>query len=278
MPDMSAPWLADEVCEAFESVPGGTERIQIVALIGASMRIRLAPALCAAAALTVRLAPLTIEANLGSVCLLGHESLWLEYTHADRVSAYPGSGGVSHGPHTVGCLLTRNPESPSRVAIFVSWRTHGGGVFHSYAILHWDLAAMAAAPRSGLDSDCEVRLAGLGGTSIPPGMMDELEIWQDIKAANDPALGRSIAQTTREAFGEHHFLLSTLLLLGSSAVAFDDSGVDGGPLVANLKPSKSRRTLWSKGGFRLPLFGSILAWQEPTSGVAKVQISAQISV
>jgi len=275
-------WLADDIVEAFSVVPGSFEREHVLALLRRARRVRLDEQTTSAVAATVRNAIWSIERHAGAVDP-GLAPLWIEYDHAPRLAVY--ERAVDGAPITVGCLLASDPGAPDHVAIFVAWSvavpegappgTLRGPAHHSYALLHWDLAAFAAAGSAAperADGLSEERLMGLTRTSVPPGLLSELEIWQDIKAANDPRLDAAVVRTQRDALGEHLFLMSALLMLGSTAVEVVPAEVDG---IGDETPDRWEARLvpgagdppwpWTRSGFRVQLLGGPLAWSTPAA-------------
>lgn len=223
---MTGKWLADSLIEALSSVPGSPEREHVAALLRRASRIRLDGQVAEAAGATVRLAPGSIEQNLDRVTLFDNASLWLEYPHQNRLSAFAGQSRVpvptEQQPREVGCLLACNPGHETHVAVFVAWRLADGRILHSYAILHWDVAALhragdaaRARPPAGAPTE---RLMALARASMPPGMASEMQIWQDISPNDRERQEEAVLLSMRQALGEHLFLLAALLLLDSSSV------------------------------------------------------------
>jgi len=280
-------WLADDLIHSLSLVPGSNERDQLASLLRSAERVRLSAAFAEAAAATVRDGCHGIERNLDRL-RFDTPALWLEYDHAPRLAAFGGGAAGVHPPETVGCLVARDPEAGDHVAVFVAWRFANGKVHHSYAILHWDLARLfslsaASPPRD--DGGAADRLMEAAGVDIPPGLMGEMEIWQGYDAANHPWRDLAVEQTMRDASGEHIFLLSALMLLGSSAtetvpwtppppdnVPANDDGEGGGAAAgeaaaapagwreARLRPGLTRPWPWSRGGFEAVPFSGTLGW------------------
>lgn len=272
----SGGWLADDLAAALAAVPGSPERDHVLGLLRRASRIRLEGAVARAAAETLRDAPDTIERNLGRVSLLGAEALWLEYPHADRRAAFQGAAPAApgDGPAEVGCLLAADPGQPSHVAAFVAWRAPGGAVHHSYAVLHWDLEALAAAAAGGPPGEAQERMMALAVASVPPGFATEMEIWQGVSPAVGGDFQRALRHTERQALGEHLFLLCALLVLDSDAAEMHET--PGGPDAGTAPPpswearraAPARRWPWDRArpGLSAPRFGGPLRWEPSGRG------------
>lgn len=267
-------WLADDVSGAMASVPGSPERSQIVELIASAERIYLEPDLCLAAAQTVFRAPGTIERNLGRLSLHQIGALWIEYPHRARLTVAQGQTGPVHGarPEAVGCLIAADPENLDHVATFVCWKLPNGEIHHSYALLHWDIGAFRTAGRAKLLGDgVNERLMALAKATVPPGFLDEMEIWQRLPRNDAEQFGKAVAATEADALGEHMFLLSALLMLESSAVDLEEEEApepEGSPAspvrrLARLSANMPQALPWRGPGFSEPLFGGPLRWRRP---------------
>lgn len=276
MPTKTA-WFADDVVTALSSVPGSPEREHVTMLMRRASRIRLDGGVARAAAATVRSAAASIETHLRRVPSVEDIPLWIEAPHLERLQAFEetGPGIVAfHGmPEMMGVLLASDPGAPSHVASFLAWRGTNGKIHHAYALLHWDLErmAVAAAAATGREQGAVERLMALADAAVPPGFESEMEIWQNIPPDDADAIAAAIRRTCRDVLGEHLFLLSALLLLGSSAVELEiepqEVDLECVPAPAwsarmaegSLEPSRRRP------GFRLPFFGGPLAWSSPRS-------------
>lgn len=267
-------WLADGLEEALRGPCGSPEREQILLLLGRARKIRLDEGLARAAALATAGSCAGIERDLDRLELPA-PAAWLEYPHAARCAggAAPGAGA----PETVGCLLASDPHDPGHVAVFAAWRLGDGRIFHSYALMHWhkgELFSLALRSPARDDGGARDRLMAAARASIPPGLLAEMEIWQGLRpagaplAANDPApldrspRGRADAQTLRDVTGEHLFLLSALLLLGSRSVVLSgDPGGEGRWLAALRPPGRLAGAL-----ARIPGLARLPGARPPVSG------------
>lgn len=271
-------WLADDLAAALDNVPGCLERLHLAGILAQAARVRLDGAVTRAIAETVRAAAGSVERNLDRLSLLGTPALWIEYPHADRIAAFSGPAAPSQGglaPRDVGCLLAIDPDQPAHVAVFVCWRLCDGTIRHSYAMLHWNSAAIFSA--AGIHGDARTggggtgacgRLMALATASVPPGFAAEMEIWEDIPRSDADAFASALRRTERDALGEHLFLLASLLMLGSSAVQF--AAVDREPgtgqawEVGMAKAPARRGWPWARpaAGFS-PRWSGPLAWTAP---------------
>jgi hypothetical protein len=275
---MTRGWLADDLTAALDSVGASMEREHILALLRRSARIRLDGPVARGAANTVYAAIKSIEDTLDHIFLLEDRPLWIEMSHQERLGAAAlielvdplQSSDLS--PLDVGCLLAVDPDAAGHVAAVVAWRNRSGEIHHSYAVLHWDIGMftkLAAAAQSQDAAGCEARLMELAEVSVPPGMADELEVWQEVSKEDAEATAQAYHQTKRDACGEHLFLLAALLMLNSSAVTLEvvvaaDEADDVAPIwEAHLLP-QGRQWPWQRRtGFIRPRFGGPLQWRNP---------------
>ncbi len=247
-------WLADELASALGAVVGSVERAQVCALLDGSPRVRLDTDCVRAVSETLDQAPGSIERNLDRLALPGGPSAWIEYPRADG---------------RVGCLMAAEPNGDGHVACFVAWQRGDPSdgpapLFHSYAILHWDLAHMAsAAARASGGPGARERLEGLGSASVPPGLRAEMETWQELEG---DAVEEALAVTRRQVLAEHSFLLGAVLLLDSDAVRLgDESG--GGARPAWTATLEGRVARWPRrAGFSRTVLGDRLLWRLPAAG------------
>jgi hypothetical protein len=244
--------LADTLVRDLGS-SGSPERVHVSELLRQAPRMILDEQTSQAAAQTLALTPETIKHNLDQLSLLGRDVLWIEYPYSVRTV------NSDNGIEKAGCLLAANPSHPHHIAIFLAWRGNDGITRHSHAILHWDLAKMRA--EAALDGNTLDILAEQATVSVPPGFIGELEILGEVRAANDPKLGRLIDQATKQVLGEHLFLLSALLLVGSSAVEITLKKQNPTSIEeVTMRPPQRTR---GKGGFRKPWFNGPLSWSQP---------------
>ena len=267
--------FADELARDLASVQGSQEREYVAALARSAARMVLDPAACRAAADTMRLAPGSIERNLDRLALPDGLPLWIEYPHAERMHAYGQSGhgpGADEWPERVACLLAPDPANPEHVAGFVCWRLADGKIMQSYALLHWDMAAVAALAEawSGDAAGSEKRLLGLADVAIPPGFGAEMELLVGEPGPNS-RYEQACIRTERDALGEHVFLLSALLLATSDAVLLEELQAEGAASpqawMVRLDAASGPVGRWlgaRSPGFRAPLLGNgPLQWSQP---------------
>lgn len=216
-------WLIDEIQGSLQAVPGSLERDQIVSLMTRAVRMRLSEPLTEAVAQTVLYASDSIERSLSGIRPLA-DVIWLEYDHKARARA---AADVAEGGYAatadlpvkqVGALVATNPQEQDHLTIFLAWKRTSGEVFHSYALLHWNMHDFAnhlpGDPRTAHE-----RLMKLGRATLPDGLMTEMEIWHDFEAVNDPRIAEAVKQTTRDVMGEHLFLLAAMLMVNSTVVS-----------------------------------------------------------
>jgi hypothetical protein len=252
-------WLADALAGALDEFPGSAERAHVCALLDVAPKFRLGTDCVQAVEDTLAHAPNTLERCLDRLVLPGGPAAWIEYPR-------------HHG--RCGCLLASEPSGDGHVACFVAWQasaTDDGSapIYHSYAILHWDLPAMAKAADAARFlpvAGARERIEELGVASVPPGLQAEMEIWQELDVEDRVALEAALSVTRRQALSEHAFLLGAVLLLDTDAVTLVETTDDGNrpSWIANLEP---RRARWPRrGGFGKALLGDLLHWRIPAKG------------
>lgn len=261
--------LFDEVFGALWNVVGSTERDQIIGLMSHARRIRLSPDLAQAVSRTMRDGLDTIESHLGYIGM-NHPILWVEYPHAARSTAWSNVPGEADVVRDVGALITAFPDDPQKMAIFVAWRTSGGSVFHSYAMLYWDRADFlkcAANAQRGPVEEISNRLLELAKVSIPNGFREEMEVWQNVKSGDDH-FESAVTQTSLNVVGEHIFLLTTMLLLSTPQIV-ETLGEDNKTIDVGLARVRSSRT--GIGFRKLSWFlGGGLVWRDTNAAPVRL--------
>ena len=254
--DAVALWLFDDLLDTLSGILGSPERDQIVELMRCAEVIRLAPAVTSAIQQTISQATSSIAGHVGKLDV-GIAPLWVEYAVPD------GTGSVAGHIQTIGFLVSTIPDTDRHTIGFVAWRTHGGAIYHSYGILHWngpglDQAALSADPLDGLMEAVVV--------SVPARLRDEMVIWH-APSSGPLDLDAALDQTRRAALAENIFILTACLLLCTAAV--DIIPKEGGPRLratAVLRPTKGRTLRWMRptlpSGFSVAWNGT-LRWTPP---------------
>ncbi|SOC27346.1 hypothetical protein [Thalassospira xiamenensis] len=286
---MSEELLGPRLLNALRQIPGSPEREHIISLLTEiSQPFLLDEEVVRQAAWTVKEASETIEQTL-PLLTLSQPVIWLEYPHLPRQLAFgvdesadePGLPKVLR----VGCLIAVDPEDPTHISIFVAWENSDGGIYHSYAMLHWrldDFIKLAEMSRKEkLTTSTAERLTELAILSIPPGFRDEIMVWEGREHANEDGDSERVLKTKKDALGEHLFLLSALMLMASDATEATEQVVADVPetglvdtyipdtmkMVCTVSLSRKKAPLFER--FRKPGFypglglEPVLRWKSP---------------
>ena len=234
-------WLAQDLVDALDSIPGSPERLTISYLVKNAKWYSLSGEFARATSSTVAVRPDSILRCI-SRCDFDTDPLWFEMPFKDRILPQHGGNHQAHTSspiETVGGVMVPMPDAERQFVGFVSWRTENGGVYHSYAIIHWDLSQKKL---GSIDpgGDAFEALSSLARARVPKDFGDEMEIWQ---APHSGALDMdaAIRHSCMVALGEHPMLLTSMLMMNSDAAVFsrhDDDPDDGSKLMVDLKPSR----------------------------------------
>lgn len=210
-------WLCDELSDYLTNLTGGLEHNQIIFMLKNSIRVRLSHDFVTSVSVTIKDRLSTIEDAISTINL-HPQPLWLEYEHLARTKVFGKPDSVNGSDTiTVGSLLMANPDKPEHVAIFNAWKTRAGDIYHSFALLHWDIERFKTPKVTLLESDINLRLMELASAQIPPNLFDTMVILNSLSKRPD-LIEKAKRQTIQDILGEHVFLLGCIIMLSSSSI------------------------------------------------------------
>ena len=260
-------WLCDELSDYLSNLPGGLEYNQIIFMLQNSIRAKLSGDFVTAVATTIRDRLSTIEDVLDTITLK-EQPLWLEYEHLTRTKVFgkPETNNTSDTV-TVGSLVMCNPNNSQQITIFNAWKTRAGDIYHSFALLQWDLDAFRDKKINIEEQDINLRLMELGSAGIPGNLLDTMVILNSLSRRPD-LVKKAKTQTIQDVLGEHIFLIGCVEMLSSSSIVMVPLDIDSEEQEQDnfaqhwevrMEQPFDLLARFRKGGFRKGLGGQV-AW------------------